>query len=321
MLYAPQLYDSENEGKLAQNQNCFRFFFPLGILNNILFILEIPVTYESLITISCDGDALPSATATWITPDTANFQQIGNSLVFRSFDITDEGMYVCSLGNGIEPNATRYVQLIGIANTSNSAPKVFKPNAKYIDVYESDNVTLTCRCTMCPQINQAMFHKLNGNDTKSPDVMPQQMPNRFGLQRKFENISANDSGSYHCVLENSNGMDEFTIELNVKRLPNVEQSKDLHQCNVNKDVIAIHLETLTTNLTIPSKAYKCISSDVQSTSITVLLLGKLSFWDCVLVRFRFRIDHKFSFENNKIHISRFRAKFNRKNSHDYDHIK
>lgn len=244
------------------NFNKIAFFIFLFFL-----ILDISIKYGSTAYINCTGDALPPAKAQWtrISGEPLNFKQIDNALVIPSFNFSDIGEYLCNLDNGIKPKGFHTVSLHGLISY---APRISKPDLKSFNVFEGDDVILICHCTLC---TPSAAYALKDNDTipnKSEDY-----PDYFLLKINFKNISLGDSGKYRCVLRNKIGSSEKHIELNVKASPNVENLKNVHQCNVNKYINSIDMKvTSSSNLTITSRIYNCIS---DGQSITVMLLGKL----------------------------------------------
>lgn len=180
-----------------------------------------------------------------------------------SFNFSDIGEYICNLDNGIPPSEDRKVSLHGLISY---APRISKPDLKSFNVFEGDDVTLICHCRLC-EPNQVLATKDNVT------IKPEAEDNKedYRLKINLENISFDDSGEYRCKLVNKFGFSEKIIELNVKPSPNVKHLKNVHQCNVNKNINSIDLKATSANLTITSRIYDCISDDQ---SITVMLLGK-----------------------------------------------
>lgn len=187
-----------------------------------------------------------------------------------SFNFSDIGVYLCNLYNGIEPSADRQVKLQGLPS---HAPRISKPDLKSFNVFEGDDVILICHCTLCTPSAAFAYKSVGNQDNDTIPYKSEDNPEYFRLKINFKNISLSDSGKYRCVLRNEIGSSEKTIDLNVKSSPNIEHLKNVHQCNVNKHINSIDLKATSSNLTITSKIYDCISDDQ---SITVMLLGKLT---------------------------------------------
>lgn len=234
-------------------------------------ISEINPYYESSITVDCSADANPPANATWEYPDTANFQKSGNSIVFSSFNVSDEGKYNCTLRNNIEPFVRREFKLFGKAS---SAPKITRFDRNSIEVYEGDDLRFTCRCTLCMPIKKAFMYRIHESERIDVIIASNNNTYEYEMFARLENVSVENSGTYVCSLENNVGTTNYTFDVNVRPSPDVKKVNNLYQCNVSEYVDSIDFATSIPNLTLASKLYDCYSSDTPNSPIAVMLIGR-----------------------------------------------
>lgn len=240
------------------------------------------IKYGDSVAINCTADALPPAKTKWQLPSAENVQIIESPLKIPSFQFTDEGYYICELDNGIEPPAQRTILVRG---ETIAAPNITKPTVKYVNISEGNNITLLCHCEMCDPLDKLLWvfendqHELTAHGSLE-DVISSNEHNIIDYQWKVENVSVNNSGTYTCQLNNQYGVDEYSIQVNVRQPPIVEKlEKDnlYHKCVVNKYVHFVEVKAKHPNLTIPSKVYDCNSFDGTSVDLTIVIVGKLKF--------------------------------------------
>lgn len=237
------------------------------------------VTYGEKLIINCTSIALPKAQIKWKLPTAMEFQTIETTLRLESFKFSDEGLYECEHSNDIEPPAIRKVRVRGEAN---NWPNISKPDTKYINVCEGDDVNLLCHCEMCEPLEVLMWIHENQNhqnetNNSIEDIKSDELTNQIDYPWKIENVSVNSSGTYTCYMKNAFGFDTYSIELNVKKQPKLKKNLEentYRKCTVNKVVYSVQVKTVNGNLTFPSHVYDCSPNDMN-----ILLLGRFKYYE------------------------------------------
>ncbi|XP_031619928.1 hemicentin-1-like [Contarinia nasturtii] len=242
------------------------YFAP--ILNEIE-VEEIYVTYGEPVVVNCTGLSLPQAQIKWKFPNANTFETFDESpLQIESFEFLDEGVYECNLDNGIEPIAIRKVTLKGLAN---GPPNISKTNIKQLNVSEGDDINLTCHCEMCEPLQMLLWNRI---ENLTQEIISDDSANIIDYTWYIKNISKEESGTYECSLFNEFGNDTFSIDINVKRPPKIEdihEKNSFHKCSTNENVNLVELESENGNLTVPFNVYDCIASNVYNRNITIVL--------------------------------------------------
>lgn len=233
------------------------------------------IPYGESIVVNCTAFALPSPQIKWKVPHATMFETFVNPLQIESFQFSDEGVYECNLDNGIEPIAVRKVTLKGQAN---SPPNISKIAINQLNVTEGDDINLICHCEMCEPLQMLTWNqKDNSTQMHSDDSI-----NRIDFTLNIKNISIDDNGTYTCQMFNEFGNDTFSIDINVKQAPKIEnipETNSYHKCTANEFVNLVELEDDNgNNLIKPFNAYDCIASSENNTDITIVLLGKITLF-------------------------------------------
>lgn len=232
------------------------------------------IPYGESVAVDCSAIALPEAEIKWKFPLDSEYKEM--PLKIESFKFSDEGLYMCHLSNGLPTDSVRRVTLRGVAQ---SAPKLSKTDIRYLNVTEGDSVNLICHCEMCEPLQDFMWlhEQFNGNNQTnlSPgDYNSDKLSNRVDYSLRIESASVNDSGKYTCYMKNDFGSDTYSVELNVKIAPKIRNDGTYHMCSINQQVNSVSLHASDSNQTISSRVYDCSASDMQSTDISIVVIGK-----------------------------------------------
>lgn len=193
------------------------------------------IKYGDTMNTTCSAYGKPKVEITW------KFQSIQNdtfeTLASTPFPIVNfskhnEGLYTCVLSNGIGNAVKRLIKTRIIAN---SAPNIFKADAKTVYVNIGDDLLLNCRCDMCEPLIGFWIHVNNQNtiSSKVGNLKINDWLNRVDFSLHLINISNDDSGLYTCHLKNDFGHSHYTLEVIVNEHLPFQHNSHVNNGNVS----------------------------------------------------------------------------------------
>lgn len=202
---------------------------------------------------TCSAYGKPKVYVIW------KFQSIQNdtfeTLASTPFPIANfskrhEGLYTCVLSNGIGNAVKRLIKTRIIAN---SAPNIFKADAKIVSVNIGDDLLLNCRCDMCePLIGFWIYvNRQNTTSSKIGNLKINDWLNRVDFSLHLINISNDDSGFYTCHLKNEFGHSHYTLEVIVNKHLQFQQNS-----HVNNETISTSNNIQLMNNIIYNKCFR-----------------------------------------------------------------
>ncbi|XP_042196009.1 hemicentin-1-like [Callorhinchus milii] len=165
------------------------------------------------VTLTCSTDSYPQATHTWYktkrdTNTTQTLNSTGSVLLFKTISRRDSGTFTCVVNNS-QGNDTAAADINVKYPPRNTTIQINKP----LDIIEGrENVTLTCSTVSYPQATHTWYKTKSHTNTT-------QTLNSTGSVLLFKTISRMDSGTFTCVVNNSQGNDTSAADINVKYAP------------------------------------------------------------------------------------------------------
>ncbi|KAK2578017.1 hypothetical protein KPH14_008439 [Odynerus spinipes] len=129
-------------------------------------------------------------------------------LIIRDVKVSDSGIYVCQVSDGINIGVKKVTLTVGGANPVKPRAMIMPP---YLEIKEGEPVEFHCEATANPP---AQLEWVRVHGTMSPESSFHN-----GVWR-LPAASKNDAAEYKCIARNNVGIDEVTTILYVKDNPN-----------------------------------------------------------------------------------------------------
>uniref|UniRef100_A0A1Q3FR61 Putative axon guidance receptor dscam n=1 Tax=Culex tarsalis TaxID=7177 RepID=A0A1Q3FR61_CULTA len=194
--------------------------------------LMVTAPYGRPLNVECGLSGNPKPAVSW------SFQSLEDSeeqaLMVQDFNLSlptvtpdVEGFYTCE---GINRHGSAK-SVVFVRGDANDPPRIPKPEEQILYVKPGAKVVLNCSCDLCQPLSEYIWtngrlkfessaYEVQGNVRVYLNV--EQSRNAIQYRLTIDDFSAEDQGSYSCILSNAHGADSIVTEVRLMETPQVD---------------------------------------------------------------------------------------------------